>query len=214
MVSGNNHCVMSIDVEDWFHILDLPSTPGLDQWDRLPSRVERNFMRLLDLAAERRVRRTLSLPRPDRQLSSATGDRGGRAPPRNRALTLDWAHRVAYEAHTQRVLRRCCESQGCTRANLWTPRPWILVSWIRSPIRNAWAFDELLRAGYSYDASVFPSCRAHGGWRNGQYSPYISKAANGELVEFPTSVEEGSGTRMVSSGAATFACSRLQSSEE
>src|SRR5262245_27626051 len=45
-------CIFSVDVEDWFHILDLPSTPPLSEWDRLPSRVESNFLRLLDLFAE------------------------------------------------------------------------------------------------------------------------------------------------------------------
>ena len=36
MDAANDHCVMSIDVEDWFHILDLPSTPSLDEWDQTP----------------------------------------------------------------------------------------------------------------------------------------------------------------------------------
>src|SRR5208282_5830261 len=58
MDAVDDRCVLSIDVEDWFHILDLPSTPSLVDWDRLPSRVERNFLRLLDLAAEHRVRCT------------------------------------------------------------------------------------------------------------------------------------------------------------
>jgi peptidoglycan/xylan/chitin deacetylase (PgdA/CDA1 family) len=45
-------CIFSVDVEDWFHILDLPSTPDLAAWDSLPSFVERNFVRLLDLVSE------------------------------------------------------------------------------------------------------------------------------------------------------------------
>src|SRR2546425_9666693 len=42
-------CIFSVDVEDWFHILDLPSTPDLTMWDSLPSHVERDFLKLLDI---------------------------------------------------------------------------------------------------------------------------------------------------------------------
>lgn len=42
-------CILSVDVEDWFHILNLRTAPGIDQWTALPSRVEGNFRRLLDL---------------------------------------------------------------------------------------------------------------------------------------------------------------------
>ena len=42
-------CIFSVDVEDWFHILDLPSTPDLPDWDSLPSRVEKNFRSLLEM---------------------------------------------------------------------------------------------------------------------------------------------------------------------
>jgi hypothetical protein len=42
-------CIFSVDVEDWFHILDVPSAPQLSAWDGLPSVVEPAFMELLDL---------------------------------------------------------------------------------------------------------------------------------------------------------------------
>ena len=42
----------TIDVEDWYHILDVPSAPTLPEWDTLPARVEANFHRLLDILGE------------------------------------------------------------------------------------------------------------------------------------------------------------------
>src|SRR5258706_14496133 len=48
----------TIDVEDWFHILDIESTPPVDRWSTLPSRVEKNLHVLLDLLAERGVHAT------------------------------------------------------------------------------------------------------------------------------------------------------------
>ena len=42
-------CLLTIDVEDWYHILDLPSAPDISEWDNMPARVERNFNRLLEI---------------------------------------------------------------------------------------------------------------------------------------------------------------------
>ena len=50
--------IFSVDVEDWFHILDDPSVPAIHQWAGLPSRVERNFTKLLDLFSEKNVQVT------------------------------------------------------------------------------------------------------------------------------------------------------------
>src|SRR5688500_6845745 len=47
-----NHCVFSVDVEDWFHILDLADGPPIAEWDSLESHVDRNFRQMLDLFDE------------------------------------------------------------------------------------------------------------------------------------------------------------------
>src|SRR5581483_8491286 len=50
--------IFSIDVEDWYHILDVPSAPDISRWDGLPARVEANFGRLLDILDESKSRAT------------------------------------------------------------------------------------------------------------------------------------------------------------
>ena len=47
--------VLSIDVEDWFHILDSPIVPGIEQWPLLEARAERNVERMLEILAESEV---------------------------------------------------------------------------------------------------------------------------------------------------------------
>ncbi len=51
-------CIFTIDVEDWYHILDLRSTPEMAQWGSLPSRVERNFTKLLAILEEGKAKAT------------------------------------------------------------------------------------------------------------------------------------------------------------
>jgi hypothetical protein len=50
--------IFSVDVEDWFHVIAVPGTAEVSDWDAYPSRVARNFSRLLDLLAEHDVHAT------------------------------------------------------------------------------------------------------------------------------------------------------------
>src|SRR5262249_29145292 len=87
-------CVFSIDVEDWFHLL-IPSYADPAGWDSLPSRVEWNFMPLLDLLATANARCTcfflgyigLRFPRLVREAAS----RG------HEIASHGYAHRLACE---------------------------------------------------------------------------------------------------------------------
>jgi polysaccharide deacetylase family protein (PEP-CTERM system associated) len=53
-----------------------------------------------------------------------------------------------------------------------------------------WFFEELVKAGYEYDSSVFPAARGHGGLRQERYGPYQIRTPSGPLVEFPITVTE------------------------
>lgn len=50
--------VLSIDVEDWFHILELKCGLAMDHWGHLPGRVEENCHRLLELFQRYQVHAT------------------------------------------------------------------------------------------------------------------------------------------------------------
>lgn len=41
--------VISIDIEDWFHLLDSPAAPNMERWSSLESRIERNLEAMLIL---------------------------------------------------------------------------------------------------------------------------------------------------------------------
>jgi len=45
-----NHCdgILSIDVEEWFHICEVSSVPDIFEWDKLEPRIVENFYTLLD----------------------------------------------------------------------------------------------------------------------------------------------------------------------
>src|SRR5690606_6346419 len=50
--------IMTVDVEDWFHILEADDAAGREKWTRLEARVEANTDALLELLAETSTRAT------------------------------------------------------------------------------------------------------------------------------------------------------------
>jgi polysaccharide deacetylase family protein (PEP-CTERM system associated) len=58
-----------------------------------------------------------------------------------------------------------------------------------------WFFEEIRKAGYLYDSSVFPAARGHGGAVGAPMTPYVIDTASGPLIELPQSVIEFHGRR-------------------
>jgi len=62
--------------------------------------------------------------------------------------------------------------------------------------KTPWFFDKLVQAGFTYDSSIFPMRRAHGGIRNFSCVPHVIKTRYGSLVEFPISITHAWGLPM------------------
>jgi polysaccharide deacetylase family protein (PEP-CTERM system associated) len=182
----NPRCIFSIDVEDWFHILDLPSTPAISEWGQLPSRVEKNFLQLLDIIGERNVQTTCFF----------LGWVGERFPHLVREARAR-GHEIASHGYSHELVYRMTPVQFLHDASkakrILEDVSGSAVSGYRSSGFSVtkdtpWFFDTLMEAGYRYDSSVFPAPRGHGGIATKQYAPYrVSDDRNG-LVEFPVTV--------------------------
>src|SRR5262249_6507181 len=136
----------------------------------LTSRVERNFLRLLDLAAEYDVRCTCFFvgwvgARFPHLVKTAL-ERG------HEVASHGWAHQLAYdltpEQFYQDAMRARCVLEDIAGCRVLGYRS----AGFSLSEENKWVFDELLRAGYVYDSSVFPARRGHGGWQGGGTSPH------------------------------------------
>jgi polysaccharide deacetylase family protein (PEP-CTERM system associated) len=188
MNEARNRCVFSIDVEDWFHILGVPSTPRLAEWDDLPSHVERNFIRLLDLAAEHDVRCTCFflgwVGKRFPQLVKTAVERG------HEIASHGWAHRLAYELSPGEFYEDAVRSKSVLEEISGRAILGYRSAGFSLTEENSWVFDQLLRAGYVYDSSVFPARRSHGGWQNGEFYPYVVNRTGGSLLEFPMTTEK------------------------
>jgi polysaccharide deacetylase family protein (PEP-CTERM system associated) len=178
--------IISVDVEDWFHILDVPSTPAQDRWGALPSRVESNFFRLLELFDEVGVKSTCFflgyIAERFPHLVREAVRRG------HEVASHGYSHQLVYEQtelefrEDIRRAKRLLEDIG--------GQP---VRGYRSPgfsatDRTPWFFEQIVEAGYTYDSSVFPSARSHGGMEGACFAPHVMRVATGRLIELPITV--------------------------
>jgi len=174
--------VFSVDVEDWFHLLDNEQAPSAARWASTESRVRYGTERLLKELAERRITCTFFVL--------------GWVAERHPELIADIAaagHEIASHGYSHTLiytqqpgefrddLRRACDA--ITRAAGVRPKGY------RAPgfsVTHAslWALDVLVGEGFEYDSSVFPAVRAHGGLPG--TAPLPTVLENG-LVEFPIS---------------------------
>jgi polysaccharide deacetylase family protein (PEP-CTERM system associated) len=182
--------IMSVDVEDWFHILEAASAPDISQWNSLPSCVERNFRKLLDLFSEKNVRVTCFflgyVAEKYPHLVKEALNRG------HEIASHGYAHRLIYTMTPHAFLEDARKSKGILESISGQ-----FVRGYRAPgfsvtADTPWFFEKLLEAEYQYDSSVFPAPRQHGGLNTSKYSPHMVAE---KLMEFPITVAKVLGKR-------------------
>lgn len=181
-------CIFSVDVEDWFHILDLPSTPPISDWDRLPSRVERNFLRLLDMFSERNASVTcFFLGWVARKFPHLVKEAAGRG---HEIASHGYAHRLVYQMTREEFLEDAVKSKMILEDAAGQPIWGYRSAGFSVTQGTPWFFESLMEAGYRYDSSVFPAPRGHGGIKSAQFAPYLYGGSGRPLIEFPMTVRK------------------------
>lgn len=184
--SNKNYSAITVDVEDWFHILDSNRVPNIKQWASLESRIEKNVEEMLTLLDSHNVKVTFFwlgwLAEKHKNLVRRCHDAG------HEIASHGYAHILAYKAGKKAF------KYDITRARV------ILEDIIGEPVRGfrspgfgitkeaAWAFDIISETGYQYDSSIFPASRGHGGISDAPLGLYFIETHNGHLLEVPMSV--------------------------
>jgi polysaccharide deacetylase family protein (PEP-CTERM system associated) len=185
--------IFSVDVEDWFHLLDDPGVPAIDQWASLPSHVEKNFSRLLDLFSEKNVQVTcFFLGWVAERFPHLVKEAAARG---HEVASHGYGHRLVYELSRTDFY----EDVRCARL-LLEDIAGVEVVGYRAPgfsttEETPWFFDGLVEAGYQYDSSVFPATRSHGGMPHGRREPHRT-GKHDALLEIPISVADFVGKPM------------------
>jgi len=193
-LNGKLLSCLTIDVEDWFHILDSPAVPSIKRWSSLESRIERYLEDMLALLDSFSAKATFFwlgwLAERHKDLVRKCQDAG------HEIASHGYGHLLPYEAGVD-VFR-----QDIIRAKV------ILEDITGKPVRGfraagfgitekaPWAFDVIKESGYQYDSSVFPASRRHGGISDSLLRPYFIETGSGHLLEVPMSVVKAFGCRV------------------
>jgi polysaccharide deacetylase family protein (PEP-CTERM system associated) len=186
--------IFSIDVEDWYHILDVPSAPPLSQWDGLPARVESNFLRMLDILAESGSRAScFFIGHVARRFPHLVREAKARG---HEIASHSFAHRLIYTMTPAEFLEDARTSRTLLEDLSGGPVLGFRASGFSVTEQTPWFFEKLAEAGYAYDSSTFPASRGHGGLKGARVEPHARATAAGELVEFPVTVADVLGKRL------------------
>lgn len=174
----------TVDVEEWFHILDTEGAAGPEGWDHLESRVERETDLLLELLQERGVRATFFVlgwvAERNTGLVRRIADQG------HELATHGHAHQLAYRLGLDRFGDDVRRARASLEDAAGQPVHGFRAAGFSLTRETPWAFDILSEQGFRYDSSIFPCTRAHGGLPVRRVRPFrISGPTGRSLWEFP-----------------------------
>jgi polysaccharide deacetylase family protein (PEP-CTERM system associated) len=175
--------VLSVDVEDYFHVQAFADVADRSRWDSYQSRVDQNTRHVLDLLDECGVKGTFFIlgwvAERFPQLVRAIVARG------HEPACHSYWHRLihemepaAFDADTRRA--KDCIEQAAGRQIYGYRAPSYSVT-----ARSLWALEVLAAAGFTYDSSIFPIRHDIYGIPSGPRFPCRLATASGPIVEYP-----------------------------
>lgn len=192
---------LSVDVEDWFQVGAFENVIDRGQWDALPSRVEGNVDRILDLFAACNVKATFFTLGWIAQRHGALIQRIAAAG--HEVASHGWDHaRVflldpkRFAADIDRARKALEDAAG------------LAITGYRAPsfsidARTPWAHAVLADHGYAYSSSVAPVRHDHYGWREAPRFAF-RPIASLPLVEIPVTTAQIAGRRLAAGGGGFF----------
>jgi len=175
---------VTCDVEDYFQVESLRSVVSRESWQTMPSRLERNTERVLDLFDQAGVRGTFFV----------LGWCAERRPGLVRRIA-EAGHEIASHGFAHRMITE--QSPEEFRADVRRAKALLedlggqAVVGYRAPTfsiteRTLWAVDILAEEGYGYDSSIFPIRHDRYGIPSAPRHIHVRHGRNGAtLVEFP-----------------------------
>jgi polysaccharide deacetylase family protein (PEP-CTERM system associated) len=195
--------ILTIDLEDWFHILANESSKTVSQWTNFPSRVIIGAQLLLDALAKHQQKATFFClgwtAEQHPQLIKEIVSQG------HEIATHSYMHQLVYE-QTPKEWEDDIDRSIKTLEDISGQK----ITTYRAPgfsLVNGceWVFEALAQRGIDTDCSIFPTARAHGGFKNfGAAKPCWVNYKGNLLKEFPMNYATVLGQHLVFSGGGYF----------
>ena len=175
--------IISVDVEDYYHVEAFAGVIDRATWSDYASRVEQNTQRILDLFDDSHITGTFFIlgwvaeryPQLVRQIAER-----GHEP----ACHSYW-HRLIYKLTPEEFREDTLRAKNAVEQAAGQP-----VYGYRAPSfsitgRSWWALEVLAALGFRYDSSVFPVKHDVYGMPEAPRGPFSVETSSGPIVEFP-----------------------------
>lgn len=191
---------LSFDIEDWFHLVEIPAVAEPKSWDSFPTIVENRTDWILDRLDEHQVRATFFvlgwIAQKYPALINRIHSRG------HELASHAYWHRRLDQLTRQEFRQELRESMDAIQQAASAR-----VIGFRAPSFSVtpgaeWILDELLDAGIEYDSSLFPARRGHGGYPGCRLEPHLfhQLPSGRAMPELPMSVMQLGPLRIPFSG--------------
>ena len=175
--------ILSVDVEDYFHVEAFSDIVNRSRWDSYPSRVVDNTHRLLDLFDTWNVKSTCFVlgwvAEKYPHLVKQIVERG------HELACHSYWHRLIFkltpEEFKEDTLRakQVIEQAGGVQVKGYRAPSFSIIA------KSRWALDVLAECGFQYDSSIFPVRHDTYGVPNAPRQPFLLQTKSGPIVECP-----------------------------
>lgn len=192
---------LSVDIEDWFQVGAFEKSIRRDDWDALPSRVERNSDAVIDLFGRAGAKGTFftlgwvaeRCPELIRRIASAGHEVASHGWDHVRVFTMTPAQFREDLRRTRGVLE---DLSGCHVVGYRAPS-------FSIDARTPWAHEILAEEGYAYSSSVAPVVHDHYGWP--EAPRFAFRPVDGaDLIELPVTTARFGGRTIAAGGGGFF----------
>ena len=195
--------VLTIDVEDYFHVAALANSIKVSEWSGISPRVVENTRRLLDLFERKDVKVThfvlgwVAERFPD--LVKEIDARG------HEVASHGYSHQLVYEQTPQIFYDETVKSKRILEDILGKPVNGYRAASYSITKKSLWALDILCELGFKYDSSIFPIRHDRYGIPDADPLPHKIKTPKGNYItEFPLTTSSLFGIKLPAAGGGYF----------
>ena len=176
--------IISFDIEDWFHILELPETSDISVWDNFENRVEKNTNEILSFLSDHNIKATFFIL--------------GWVAKRNKGLIrkiFDLGHDIGSHSYYHKLIKNMTrwDFHQDLKKSVDTISDIIgkKVVYFRAPgfsynLNQNFFIETLLANNIEIDCSIFFGRRAHGGVINMEFEePFLLSQKGMVIKEYP-----------------------------
>jgi len=176
--------ILTVDVEDYFHVSALAKNISVDQWENQSCRVERNTHKLLDLFDEKGVKATHFVlgwvAKRYPELIKEISNRG------HEVACHGYSHQLVYNQSIDVFRDETTRSKQLLEDIIGDSVKGYRAASYSITRKSYWALDVLVEAGFEYDSSIFPVRHDNYGIPGFPREPHVVKTDKGNtIIEFP-----------------------------